>query len=215
MGGIAAAGALLPATARAGEGTLKGQAIVKRGKRPRKDASGVVVRLDGIPGSPARAANQVHEIRQLQRRFVPESSAVLVGTTVSFPNDDRVFHNVFSTSEAASFDLGLYKSGTTKMVRMQRPGVVEVYCNIHPDMAARVLVLDTRWFTTTAADGTFSIPSVPVGTWRWTAWHARCEPVRGETTVVDGAVSQIHPTLIEGRWPPHPQKDGTPYGRYQ
>ena len=104
---------------------------------------------------------------------------VETGTTVEFPNDDRIFHNVFSLSQAAKFDLGLYKSGASKRVTFGAPGVVDVYCNIHPDMAATIKVVDSHHFAVTDADGRFRIEGVPAGTHRYVAWLRQGDEVRG------------------------------------
>ena len=92
-------------------------------------------------------------IRQREKQFDPPLTIVVRGTTVDFPNEDKIFHNVFSVSRAARFDLGLYKSGAMKSVEMKRPGTVDVYCNIHPDMVAKVKVLDNAFYTITDQTG--------------------------------------------------------------
>jgi len=143
-------------------------------------------------------------------------SAVVVGTTIAFPNDDKVFHNVFSLSQAASFDLGLYKSGASKLVTVERAGVVNVYCNIHPNMAANVLVLENQHFAVTNSDGTFSIEGVPAGRYPIVGWQASGETYRGEVTVAPGSPAEVTIELLTDRSTTHhTRKDGTPYGRYR
>jgi hypothetical protein len=105
--------------------------------------------------------------------FEPHVLAVAKGTTVEFPNRDVVFHNVFSLSKAASFDLGRYPSGSAKSVRFTEPGMVKVFCHIHSDMAAIILVLDNWLFSTPAEDGRYSLDSIPPGEYTITAWHER------------------------------------------
>jgi hypothetical protein len=101
-------------------------------------------------------------------------------------------------------------------VQFSRPGVVDIYCNIHPQMAAKVKVLDTRYYAIAAADGSFAIPNVPVGTYPVVAWQPYGEVARGSITVEAGrsasVVLTLPPAEPKGR---HTKKDGTPYGRYQ
>ncbi len=156
-----------------------------------------------------------HTLRQVNKTFVPAVSAVLRGTEVQFPNNDMIFHNVFSLSKARRFDLGLYKRGTTRSITLTRSGVIDVYCNIHPDMAAKILVLENPYFAITRADGSFEIPGVPPGTYPYVAWHARGEPVRGELTVTAGATTRLALTSVATPQSNlHTRKDGAPYGRY-
>ena len=196
-------------------GRLQGRVQVKVGRRVKPDHSGVVVVLQGVPGEPPDATNVVHEIRQIDKTFVPEVSVVLEGTTVSFPNDDRVYHNVFSNSRAATFDLGSYKSGTTKEVQLKRPGVVEVFCNVHPDMAAKVLVVDTAYYDATDRAGRFSIRQIPPGTYKYQAWQAWGPAIKGKVTIEPGETTELNLTLSETKKPLHRKKDGSDYGRYQ
>ena len=132
-----------------------------------------------IPGAPptARAASAV---ASRNKRFAPHVLAVSRGTTVSFPNFDRVYHNVFSLSPGNAFDLGLYRNGESKNVRFGQAGLVRVYCNIHPDMAAYVRVLDGAAFTVTRPDGTYRIEGIPPGRHLVRVWHEQ----GGETQTV-------------------------------
>jgi hypothetical protein len=188
--------------------------------KPKLDRSGVVVYLEA-PMDPALEDQLLdnppppHAIRQSNKSFVPAVSAVIRGTEVSFPNDDMIFHNVFSLSKAKRFDLGLYKSGEAKSVLLTRPGIIDVYCNIHPEMAAKVLVLDNPYFAVTAADGLFTIAGVPPGAYPYVAWQARGEPVRGVVVVPPGGPARLDVTLVETpQFTGHTRKDGSPYGRY-
>ena len=177
---------------------------------------GVLVYLEGVPGPDAEPPAAHARILQKDLTFSPDVSIMIKGTTVDFPNDDKVFHNVFSLSEPARFDLGLYKSGDSKSVQFNRPGVVDIYCNIHPQMAAKVKVLDTRYFAISTETGAFFIPNVPSGTYPIVAWQPYGEPARGTITVGAGQTTNVTlalpPPEAKGR---HLRKDGTPYGRYQ
>lgn len=190
------------------------------GGKAKADRAGVVVYLEA-PMDPALEERlldtppPVHSVRQVNKSFTPQVSAVLRGTEVSFPNDDMIFHNVFSLSKTKRFDLGLYKSGTTKSITLTRPGIIDVYCNIHPEMAAKILVLDNPYFAVTGADGSFKIEGVPPGTYPYVAWQARGEPVRGELTVAAGAATRLDLGVVETPQSSlHTRKDGSPYGRY-
>ena len=158
MIGLRQATSRAPRTAVLVRGTI---AVTVHGELKR-DASGVVVYLEDVPGPPP-APTAHASIRQIEKQFDPPLTIVVKGTTVDFPNEDKIFHNVFSVSRPARFDLGLYKSGTTKSVEMKRTGTVDVYCNIHPDMIAKVKVLDNGYYTSTDANGKFQIDGIPAG----------------------------------------------------
>jgi plastocyanin len=108
---------------------------------------------------------------QRNETFVPHVLAVTVGTTVEFPNSDRVFHNVFSLSKAKRFDLGRYPRGASRSVRFDRPGMVRVFCEIHSHMSAFVLVFAHRFFDTTDASGRYRIEGVPAGNYTLAVWN--------------------------------------------
>jgi plastocyanin len=104
-------------------------------------------------------------------RFEPDLIVIPVGSTVEFPNSDPIFHNVFSLSKAQPFDLGYYPQGQSRSVKFNHPGVVQVYCHIHANMYAAIVVTASRWFEKPAADGSFSFSDVPPGRYHLTAWH--------------------------------------------
>jgi plastocyanin len=136
------------------------------------DFSGVIVSaqpVDGqvLPPSPARAT-----MVQKGKMFTPHVLAVSSGTTVDFPNFDPIFHNAFSSYSGQIFDVGLYPPGTSRAVRFTRPGVLRIFCNIHPAMSAIILVLDTPWFAKTARDGSFAM-NVPPGGYELNVFHER------------------------------------------
>jgi plastocyanin len=194
-------------------GTIEGTITVREGGKARADASRVVVYLDGVT---AKGTGRKHSIRQHGIQFDPPLSVITKGTTVSFPNDDKVFHNVFSTSRPARFDLGLYRSGASKSVEFKRAGVVDIFCNIHPDMVSRVVVVDSPHHTMTDAKGAFTLAGIAPGTYTIVAQHAYGEPVRGEVTVEAGKPAAVSLEVESGRAPrQHRRKDGTPYGRYE
>jgi plastocyanin len=111
------------------------------------------------------------EIVQEDLHFLPDFLVLPVGSTVSFPNSDPVFHNVFSLSKAREFDLGYYPAGQTRKVTFDHAGVVQVYCHLHPQMNAAILVVPNSWYTRPKPDGTFSFSDVPSGVQTVVVWH--------------------------------------------
>lgn len=115
-------------------------------------------------------------LTQKDKTFAPHLLVVQVGTIVDFPNHDPFFHNVFSLFEGKRFDLGLYEAGTTRHVRFDRPGVCYIFCNIHPEMSAVVIVLDTPYYGIADRRGIIEIPHVPVGRYTMHVWNERSLP---------------------------------------
>jgi len=126
-------------------------------------------------GDTQAAPRRVHLI-QRQKRFEPHVLAVPLGSAVDFPNDDPLFHNVFSLFNGKRFDLGLYEAGTTRAVNFDRPGICYIFCNIHPEMSAVVVVVDTPYFAVSDAAGEIAIAGVPPGRYRLQVFHERCLP---------------------------------------
>jgi plastocyanin len=205
-------------SAQTGTGTVTGHVTVNHGGSAQSDRSQVLVYVDvprvQCPHTTPSGPNPA--IHQTDLRFAPDLVAIQRGGTVDFPNDDRVFHNVFSLSRTKRFDLGLYRAGESHPVTFDRPGVVDVYCNIHPDMIAQIFVLDSPFFAVTTAEGGFLIPNVPVGTWDLVARQRWGAEVRSQVTVTRGG-SVSHDVVVEAgeRAQSHTRRDGTPYGRYR
>ncbi len=199
----------LPAAAEPPTGTVRGRVVVTAQGAPRRGAD-IVVYLTGFDEPPP---DVVPEIQQKGRQFLPPLLAITAGQTVAFPNGDPWFHNVFSLSPARRFDLGQYRQGEAQSKSFPRPGVVELYCNIHPGMAATILVLPNRRFAAAGADGRFSIEGVPAGTWTVYAYDRLAErPARVEVTVVAGKAADVTLAVEESRGAaPHLNKYGLPY----
>ena len=113
------------------------------------------------------------KVAQREEAFEPRVAAITRGSTVEFPNLDAYFHNVFSLSRGASFDLGRYPKGESRSQTFTRTGFVKVYCHLHSDMSATIVVFDHPFYTVPSADGSFILDDVPVGRYRLGAWHER------------------------------------------
>jgi plastocyanin len=127
----------------------------------------VVVYLEGsLPSEPVNAA-----IEQKNRRFLPDLLVIPAGSTVSFPNRDLIFHNVFSLSKPKVFDLGNYRKDETRNVVFAKPGIVHLNCHLHPNMGAVIFVTPNAWSTRPDPAGRFILPNVPPGDYKIIAWH--------------------------------------------
>jgi plastocyanin len=131
-----------------------------------------VVYLDPAP----RAAFDVRDeprvrLDQRNETFIPHVLAIVAGTTVDFPNNDRTYHNVFSLSKPRTFDLGRYAAGRSKSIRFDKPGIVRVFCDIHSHMSAYILVFSHRYFAVTDEEGRYRIDNVPPGSYTIVAWN--------------------------------------------
>jgi plastocyanin len=205
--------AVVPGLSKGSGGVVEGTVTIKVRGKDKRDRSGVVIYIEGVKGKPPRVAAA---ITQRDKAFTPGLTVVTKGSTVEFPNQDKIFHNVFSVSRAGRFDLGLYKSGTSKSVKLRREGVIDVYCNIHPQMVAKIKVVDTGYYAVTGKDGRFRIEGVPAGTYPIIAWQAHGTQHKGSVTVKAGGRATVDLALVEGKPErSHTRKDGTPYGRYQ
>jgi plastocyanin len=125
-------------------------------------------------------------IRQRHEQFLPRVVAVPAGSTVEFPNEDFIFHNVFSLSRAATFDLGRYPRGESRARTFTEPGIVKVFCQLHAHMSAIVRVFDHPFFARPDARGRFTIDGLQPGTHEIAAWHERVGEVAHRLTVVEG-----------------------------
>jgi plastocyanin len=165
--------ALLMAASPALAGTISGRVeLTEKGGRKATDLSDVVVYVEGARArARAAPAGANPQVVMKGKSFTPRVAVVPVGGTVEFPNEDPIFHNVFSVSGENRFDLQLYKRPKSGAQTFQHPGLVRIYCNIHPQMSAVVLVRDNPYFTKAAPDGSFTIEGVPAGRYTLTAWH--------------------------------------------
>jgi plastocyanin len=210
---------LLPAFARAA--TIAGTVVLvgdaRAAKRP--DHGGVVVWLEPVGGAPRPTAGAPKPMSMEQRNqtFVPHVLAIEVGTAVEFPNQDPIFHNAFSNYSGQVFDVQLYAPQTSRRVVFRRPGMVQVFCNIHESMSAVIAVLPTPYFVVTGPDGRFAIQAPP-GEYRLQVWHERTPPdtllkaARALTvTAQDMVIPELHLTVSSEPVLPHKNKYGHDY----
>lgn len=153
------------------------------------ERSHVVVYLEGK--LPPRARPFTAVIEQKGRRFIPDLVVIPAGSSVSFPNLDPIFHNVFSLSKARSFDLGNYPRDQTRVVDFPKPGVVVVGCHLHPNMSAIVFVSPNAWATTADSQGRFRLSDVPPGEYTVVAWHKAAGFFRRNVPVPAEGVVQV------------------------
>lgn len=208
---------LVALSAVAQDGNLTGQVnVIHESKRQTGSADAVVWLVPYTP-HPTPASESTVRLVQRNKQFSPHILVVLAGTTIEFPNQDPFFHDVFSIYHGKPFDLGLYESGSTRRIRFTKIGLSYLFCNIHPDMSAVVLTLQTPYFTKTTADGHFQIGELPPGRYKFEIWHELVseeelaalshdvEISAGENST--GAVT-IHSSDKAG---PHANKYGEPY----
>jgi len=169
------------------------------------------VYIDGLRSS---ARGHTVEIKQRDKQFAPRVVVVPLGTKLVFPNQDTVIHNVFSTASGNSFDLGSVKGGeTSPPVVLLKPGPVEIFCNIHSKMRADVLVVPNNHWTRVAADGSFSLSGVPVGSRKVVLWSPTLKPVSQQVYVTPkGGTVTFSSEAMSVR--PHLNKRGQAYGSY-
>lgn len=171
---LLAALAAAPAGAEPATGRIEGRVQLSLEGHTLRDVAPVVVYLDGRDGPlEFRAPEAVATVRQREARFVPRFLAVVVGQEVEMPNDDLIYHNVFSYSEPNDFDLGLYPAGESRSVRLHQAGVVKTYCSIHEKMNGTIFVAPSPWFEVTDDSGRFALEAVPPGSYRLFAWSER------------------------------------------
>jgi plastocyanin len=153
-----------------------------------KPAEGAVLWLEA-PGAPRPAQRVVLDQRNLA--FSPIVLAIPTGSTVRFPNNDTVLHNVFSFRDGKKFDLGLYPVGQARDVKFDRAGVSRLFCNIHPGMAAYIVVVDSPFYAVTNRQGQFTLAGVPPGQYAYHAWRAGAAMITGKATIATNASLEI------------------------
>jgi plastocyanin len=166
--------------------------LLEKSNKPSKDLANAVVYL--VPETPPRKpAPAMHVTVSMHgREFTPHVNVVTAGSSVRFANDDPFRHNAFSNSPLGSFDFGIADRGTSSQEVLKKPGVYPVFCDIHAQMAAYIVVVETRWFTLAGVDGHFAIDSVPPGDYVLHAWHERGGEVTEPVTVAADGLGGVH-----------------------
>ena len=185
--------------------------VVRAVTRAGGAAAIAVVYAEPIDSAAPRVPKRL-TLAQKNKTFQPRVLAVPLGSTVEFPNNDGLYHNVFSLSAPQPFDLGLYRSGDSRSRTFTAPGVYRVFCNIHPQMSAVVVVAPTAFATVAATDGRYTL-DLPAGRYRVTALSERAAPVSVEVASTQGATSVPELTLDESQWmaAQHKNKFGQEY----
>jgi len=204
--------AVVPLASAARAGTLRGTvAVLEKDGQRAQDTTDAVVWVEGP--QPPRARPKDTTVTMKSKAFLPRVTVVGVGASVEFPNQDAIFHNVFSVLGDNRFDLQLYKKPKTASKVFEHPGVVRIYCNIHPQMSGFVLVRDNPYWAKVAQDGSYTIPDVPAGTWVLKAWHERAGESAQTVQVKDGGAVETPFTLDASKFKraPHKNKFGKDY----
>lgn len=216
------------AAALAAAATVEGKIELTDAKK-KASAAGVVVWLEAVGGA-APVAGGRYVLDQKNKRFLPHVMAVPVGSQVDFPNHDPIFHNAFSNFAGQPFDTGLYAPGTSQKITFRREGVVRVFCNIHAQMSAVIVVVPTPYFAVTNAAGAYQIANVPAGEYVLKVFHERATPetlAKLERRVTVGGDEELEALRISesgylevghknkhGReYPPQPNEAGAYLGR--
>jgi len=195
------------------------QLLAKGGKGPARgsDVRQAVVYFEPASPQAPRPPETPFEMVTLRKGLVPRVLVVPRGSRVRFPNQDPILHNVFSVSSPNQFDLGLYRQGPGKEKRFQDSGLVRVYCNVHHDMVAYILVLDTPYSVSPNAAGEFVLTGLPRGPGKLTVWHEQADPWTLEVELprkgaepVTARVEVVRPLI-----PSHLNKTGQSYFRSQ
>jgi len=195
----------------ASAGTLRGKVEVleKDGQKAQDSADAVV----WVEGPTARAKPAGATVTMKGKAFEPRVTVVGVGASVEFPNQDAIFHNVFSVSGENRFDLQLYKKPKSASKVFEHPGIVRIYCNIHPQMSGFLIVRDNPYWARVGADGSYTIPNVPAGSWVVKAWHERSGDSAQTVRVTDAGSTEASFQLDASKYKraPHKNKFGKDY----
>ena len=166
------------------------QGWVRQNRGAGTERAGSVVWVDDMPGEfPAPKAHAI--LDQKNMRFIPHILTILAGTTVDFRNSDPLLHNVFSISPAKQFNLGLYPRGRVPAILFDKPGIVAILCNVHPEMSAYIIVLKNPFFAVPGPEGHFIIGNVPSGTRLVRCWSEDGRTQERRVTLVAGTVQTL------------------------
>jgi plastocyanin len=203
---------------------LKGKVQLTKNRRRVNDASNLVVWLTPLGSTraippPQQESSQIPQLVQKDKSFQPSLLVIPAGGKVEFPNHDPFFHNVFSLFDGKRFDLGLYESGTTRFVQFDKPGISFIFCNIHPQMSAVVIALNTPYYSISDRHGEISISGVAPGRYQLHVFHPSVSPdalhaAEREITVTPGDTFLGTFSLAESNFElAHKNKYGRDYDR--
>jgi len=209
---------LCPLASRAQTSSVSGTIAAEAAAKP-STASTTVVWLTPQSGAEGAPLEPMHAVlTQKNKAFEPHLLVVTRGSTVDFPNRDPWFHNVFSLFDGKRFDLGLYEAGSSRTVHFDRDGISFIFCNIHPEMSAIVVVLGTPYYATTNARGEFAIAAVPPGRYTLHVWNenvlpAALQALSREVTVEDSprSLGVLRLPITKSALLAHKNKYGQPY----
>ena len=199
------------------DGSLRGTVRVLHQDEANADSGGVVVSLTPLQGRMTFSRGSPAQLIPKNKNFVPHILAVTQGAEIEIPNQDLFVHNLSSIHHGKTSDLGLYQSGKMRKIRFKQPGVSYIFCNIHPEMSAIVVVLRTRYFALTDRAGNFEIHRVPPGRYRLAVWYeltpeaeARLQEREVNVTAGDNEIGEIvlHSSDVPKE---HPNKDDVAY----
>jgi len=201
------------------DSTVHGSVRVVHRSASESDSGEVIIWLTPLQSGGTAGPGPTARLLQKNKKFVPHVLAVTRGTQIEFPNEDLFFHSVFSIHQGKTIDLGLYESGAARKIRFSQPGVSYIFCKIHPEMSAVVVVLQTRFFSMTDAAGNFQISHVPPGRYKLEVWHelaatGELNAQARELNVVPGE-NEVSGIVLHSSDAPEeqPAKDGDPdYG---
>lgn len=184
--------------------------VTRRGQRP--NVAETLVWLEPLANE-GRPQSGTFQMTTRSKTVIPHVLAVPVGSTIAFPNEDPISHNLFSLSAGNAFDLGLYRRGAGKSQRFDTPGAVNVYCNVHPNMSAVIHVMPTPYFTFVDGNGEFSV-DVPPGKYRLIAWNEQGGTISSDIEVTPEKVVGNLALILDSsnfRRTQHTNKFGKPY----
>jgi plastocyanin len=199
--------------------TVTGTVEISQRAKSHEGLSDIVVWLKPVLQNATSSIAPEHvQLLQKNKMFHPHVLPITVGSIVDFPNADPIFHNAFSSFDGQIFDLGLYAPGTSKSIHFHEPGVVRVFCNIHPTMSAVILVLDTPYFARVGRDGRYRIPKVPPGSYELRVFDERATAgpdvqmmVKVDSTDEQTAAPPVHLSELGYVRLPHKNKYGLDY----
>ena len=193
---VAVFAVLAVAAAAGAESDLRGRVLLDLPGKLLSDLGPIVVYVAAEPGVTVAAPAAIPSLHQKNAAFLPGFLAIAAGQSVAMPNDDMIFHNVFSYSKPNDFDLGLYAAGESRTLAFKHPGVVKLYCSIHESMNGMIFVSPTPYFDVVDSGGHFALRGVPPGKHRIRTWNEKLPDTEQTTTVPPSGVSALEISLV-------------------